>query len=319
MELRQLRYFAAIVDWGSLSKAANALRVAQPALSQHVRQLEDEFGLALLNRNARGVTPTDAGERLYLRARDLLAQIGDLPQFVIGAVTNPTGEVRIGMSGTVSELVGVPLIELARERYPGVRIRVVEAMSGHVMDWLRRGDIDVGLVYATSDPKGLDITHLLIEDLCLFGRPGGPIQAPTGSVLDFADVLPLKLIIPGPHHGLREIIEDAAAALGLPVEPELEVDSYNHIKRLAASGLGYAILTPTAIMDQVRSGVFDYWKIGPTKLLRRGIYLAHSSERPFSSAASVVSALAQEVVQRLVNDGVWIADLASAAIQPSAA
>lgn len=309
MDVRQLRYFLAIVEAGSLSKAAGHVGVAQPALSQHVRHLEAELGVTLLNRIPRGVTPTDAGERLCREARTILNQLAELPQQVMGAVTNPIGEVRIGMSGTVSELVGVPLIEAARDRYPGVRIRLVEAMSGHVLDWLRRGEVDVALVYATSDPKGLEITHLLTEDLCLFGRPGGQLDAPKGSVVDMRDVLGLQLITPGPTHGLRRVLDDAAAVVGIPLQPAFEVDSYGNIKRLARSGIAYAVLTPTAIAQEVGEGVFESWRIGP-KLLRRNIYLAHSSERPFSAASGVVSDLAREVIRRLVSDGVWLADLA---------
>ncbi|WP_332770843.1 LysR family transcriptional regulator [Phenylobacterium sp.] len=309
MDVRQLRYFLAIVEAGSLSKAAGQVGVAQPALSQHVRHLETELGVTLLDRNARGVTPTDAGERLCREARTILNLLAELPQQVMGAVTDPIGEVRIGMSGTVSELVGVPLIEAARDRYPGIRIRLVEAMSGHVLDWLRRGEVDVALVYATSDPKGLEVAHLLTEDLCLFGRPGGQLDAPKGTVVDMRDVVGLQLITPGPTHGLRRVLDDAAAVVGVSLQPAFEVDSYGNIKRLARSGIGHAILTPTAIAREVGEGVFESWRIGP-KLLRRNIYLAHSSERPFSAASRVAADLAREVIRRLVSEGVWLADLA---------
>jgi LysR family nitrogen assimilation transcriptional regulator len=308
LEFRQLRYFVAIVENGSLSKAALVLGIAQPALSQHVRRMEDELRVPLLNRTPRGVMATDAGERLYRSARGVLAQVAEIPDFVRGAVTNPTGEVRFGMSGTVSELVAVPLINLARERYPGIRIRLVEAMSGHVLEWLKKGDVDVALVYATSDPKGLATEHVLTENLCLFGKPGGPMDFPSASTVTLAQALAMDLVMPGPSHGLRKLVEDAAVLTGLSVNAVLEVDSYNQIKGLTRQGAGYGILPETAVAAEVAQGIFHFWRIGPAQL-KRNIYLTHSTERPLSSAVQAISALSLEVTRRLVTDEVWIADV----------
>ena len=197
VDLRLLRYFVAIVDNQSISKAARQLGVAQPALSQHISHMERDLGLPLLHRTSRGVTPTEGGRRLYASARSIIGQAAELPDFVRGAVQNPAGEVRFGMSGTVSELVGGPLLEAAKTLYPAIQIRLVEAMSGHILEWLRRGDVDVALVYATSDPKGLKIEHVLTENLCLFGLAGGGITAPNGGTVSLAQTADLKLILPG--------------------------------------------------------------------------------------------------------------------------
>jgi LysR family nitrogen assimilation transcriptional regulator len=309
MDLRQLRYFVAIVDCNSLSSASMQLRVAQPALSQHIRHMEEELGLALLDRTTRGVTPTEAGRRLYASARTVLSQMVDLPDFVRGADTNPTGDVRFGMSGTVSELVGVPLLEEGKSRYPGIRIRIVEAMSGHILEWVRRGEIDAALIYATSSPKGVEITHVLTEDLCLFGRPN-PILPPSGTTVEFVKIACLELIINGPSHGLRELIDEAAASIPVPLNPIFEVDSYSHIKRLVSKGKGYAILPQTAIAAEVNAGIFDFWKIKAPRL-RRNIYLVTSTERTLSAAGKVISALSREITERLVREGAWLADVAT--------
>src|SRR5690606_27156840 len=97
MDLRRLHYFVTVVDCGSVSRAAGRLHVAQPVLSQHVRRMEGELRTTLLDRSARGVTPTDAGRRLYQHARSLLEQAAQLPELVRDAAANPIGEVRIGM------------------------------------------------------------------------------------------------------------------------------------------------------------------------------------------------------------------------------
>ncbi len=310
MDLKQLRYFVAIVDYASLSKAANHLFVAQPALSQHVRHMEEELKVQLLHRTPKGVEPTDEGKRLYIHAKKILTLAAETADVVRDAVINPLGEVRVGMSGTVSELVSVPLIQAARDRYPNVKIRPVEAMSGYVLDWLRRGDVDVALVYASSDPKGVAVHHVLTEELVLFGKPGiGPIGAEAESTVKLADALKLELILPALGNGLRGLIEEAAMSIRAPVTPILEIDSYIQIKKLSKIGAGFGILPETAIAAEVLDGRLQRWHIG-TPPLRRQIYLIYSKERPLSTAARAITRLAWDVTRQLVREGTWLADLA---------
>ena len=310
MDLRQLKYFVAIVDSASLSKAANHLYVAQPALSQHVRRLEEELEVTLLHRTPRGVVPTDEGKRLYVHARKLLTLAAETSSVVKDAVVSPTGEVRVGMSGTVSELVTVPLIQATRERYPKVRIRPVEATSGQVADWLQCGDVDVVVGHPVSDRREVAAHHLLTEELFLFGRAGlRPCDAEPESTVALADALKLDLITAGPYDGLRRLIESAALCMNLPVTPVLEIDSHIQIKRLGLVGAGYGILPETAIAAEVRAGVLHRWHLGPPPLLRE-IHLTYRADRPLSAAARAVTRLAWEVARQLVRGQVWLADIA---------
>ncbi|KRD96130.1 LysR family transcriptional regulator [Bosea sp. Root381] len=309
MDLRQLRYFAAIVEQGSFSKAATKLRVAQPALSQHLRHMEEELGVALLHRGTRGVLPTEAGERLLTRARSILAEFAALPEQVRGEAELPAGEVRIGLPGTVSEQFSVPLIQAARGRYPAIRIRIAEAMSGFVLDWLRRGEVDLAVIYSTSDPKGLGIHHVLTEELCLFAAAGAA-QAPAeaGTPVALADAAPLDLILPGPGHGLRDQIDEAAGEAGATIQPAIEIESYGQIKRLVEHGLGYSILPRMAVAAQERAGIFQTWPIVQPSLHRK-VYLAFSRERPMPAAARAIGQLSWEILRGLVTDESWSATL----------
>ncbi|MCU4179704.1 LysR substrate-binding domain-containing protein [Bosea sp. BH3] len=309
MDLRQLRYFAAIVEQGSFSKAATKLRVAQPALSQHLRHMEDELGVALLHRGTRGVQPTEAGERLLTRAHSILAEFAALREQVRGEAEQPAGEVRIGLPGTVSEQFSVALIQAARERYPAIRIRIAEAMSGFVLDWLRRGDVDLAMIYSTSDPKGLGIHHVLTEELCLFSAAGAAHQpALAGRSAPLAVAAALDLILPGPGHGLRDQIDEAASGAGATLQPAIEIESYSQIKRLVERGFGYSILPRMAVAVQEKAGVFQTWRIERPSLHRK-VYLAYSTERPMPTAARAIGQLSWEILRGLVVDETWIATL----------
>jgi LysR family nitrogen assimilation transcriptional regulator len=309
MDLRQLRYFTAIVEQGSFSKAATKLRVAQPALSQHLRHMEDDLGVALLHRGTRGVQPTEAGERLLERARRILAEFAELRDSVRGEAAAPSGEVRIGLPGTVSEQFSVPLIEAVKARYPTVRIRIAEAMSGFVLDWLRRGEVDLAVIYSSADPKGLSVHHVLTEELCLFGPPAlRQVGVPAGTAVSMAQATALDLILPAIGHGLRDQIDEAAASVGASVQPAIEIESYGQIKRLCERGLGYSILPRMAVNAQEKAGLFETWPLERPSLYRK-VYLAYSAERPMPVAARAIGQLSWEILRGLVTEEIWTATL----------
>ena len=317
MDMRQLRYFAQVVESGSFSKAATKLHVAQPALSQHVRHMEEELGVSLLHRGTHGVSPTEAGDRLMRHAKRILAEFAEIPDSVRGEAIAPRGEVRFGLPGTVSELLAAPLIEAARERYPEVRIRVVEAMSGYILDWLKRGDIDLAMIYNTSSPRGLAVHHGLSEEICLFASPSfGGKDDIEGAAVRLADAALLPLLVPGPGHGLRELIEEAALSIRVPIVPTVEIDSYGQIKKLALRGLGYGILPRMAVQREAEAGIFRVWRIEEPQITRK-VYLAYSTERPLLNAPRAVGQLSWDILRQMVRDSTWTAELSDDSQNPN--
>ncbi|MGY2052052.1 LysR family transcriptional regulator [Methylobacterium sp. JK268] len=313
MDLRQLRYFVAIVEQGSLSRAAQTLRVAQPALSQHLRNMEEELGVVLLHRGSRGALPTPAGTRLLALARTIIAEFATMRDVVRGEDDLPSGTVHLGLSGTVSELLGVPLIEAVRSRYPGIQLRVREAMSGFVLDWLRKGDLDLAVVYGVADPRGLTVRPVLTEDLCLIGAPAlRGVLAGEGEEIPLRRAAALPLMLPSPAQGLRAVIDAAATQADLVLSPEIEVDSYAQLKLLAVRGLGFGILPEANVQQPVASGVLTRWRLVDPPI-RREVCLAHPAERPLSAAARAVVETAWETMRRLVREGIWAAVLAGEA------
>jgi LysR family nitrogen assimilation transcriptional regulator len=317
MDLRQLKYFTKVVESGSFSKAANQLHVAQPALSQHVRNMEEELGIALLHRGAQGVKPTEAGERLRKHAKRILAEFAEISDSVRGKAIAPRGEVRFGLPGTVSELLAVPLIEAAKARYPDVRIRVVEAMSGYILEWLKRGEVDLAMIYSTSDPRGLAVHHGLSEEICLFASSSMASQADLkGNSVRLSDVAHLPLVVPGPGHGLRELIENVALSVGVPIHPSIEIDSYSQIKKLVMRGLGYGILPRMAVNKETEAGSFRTWQFEAPAITRK-VYLAYSTERPLLTAPRAIGQLSWDILRQLVRDTVWTAVLSDESQRPS--
>jgi LysR family nitrogen assimilation transcriptional regulator len=317
MDLRQLKYFSKVVESGSFSKAASQLHVAQPSLSQHVRHMEEELGVTLLHRGAQGVIATEAGIRLMVHAKRILAEFAEINDSVRGRAIAPSGDVRFGLPGTVSELLAAPLIESARARYPDVRIRVVEAMSGYIREWLKRGEVDLAMIYAIADPRGLAVHHGLSEEICLFASTSLPDHpALAGESVRLGEIAQLPLVVPGPGHGLRELIEDVAQSVRIRINPSIEIDSYSQIKKLVMRGLGYGILPRMAIGRETAAGAFRAWRFEAPEITRK-VYLAYSTERPLLTAPRAIGQLSWDILRQLVRDDVWTAELSDESQRPN--
>lgn len=308
MDLRQLRYFVTIVEVGSFSKAAHRLRVAQPALSQHVRNMELDLGVELLFRSPQGVRPTDAGETLVRHARLILSQMDVAVEAVRRGQSEPEGEVRFGMPGTVSQMLCVPLLSEARRRYPKIRLRVAEAMSGFVLDWLREGKIDLGVLYRSVADRTLQARRVLSEDLCLLGPAERQESDPPPGPVSFAAVSDLTLILPSLGHGLRDLIEERALSEKVHLSTVIDIDTYGQIKLLVEGGLGYSILPGAALRSEVDQGLLRTWPMGEP-VLSRDLHLVRPADRPLSNAVRAIEELAHSTLVRLVREGAWPAHL----------
>lgn len=284
MDLRQLRYFLTIVECGSISAASKKLHIAQPALSLHIKTLEQEFGCPLLHRQPRGVLPTESGTRLAEKARALLGAMASLKDEVRGLEAAPAGEVTIGIPTSLGTILTVPLVRAVRSRYPAVRLRVVEALSGHMQEWVLSGVVDLAVIFAQGTPQGMKAGVLGREALCLVG-PRGEEEA--GRPVPLAEALRHPLILPGRPHGVREEAERAALMHGVVLDVPIEVDALDQIKALVAEGEGYTILSHRFSHHGPMAARLDIRPIiNPS--IERVIMLAHAERRPLSIAAKAV-------------------------------
>lgn len=313
MDIRQLRYFVAIVEAKSFSRAAQKLHIAQPALSLHVRNMEADLGTELLSRTPQGVAPTEAGLLLLQRARDIIADFESARQAVQEFESDPAGEVHLGLPGTIAELLAVPLILKTREKFPKIRLKIAEAMSGFVLEWLHEARIDLGVLYLPIDERGLRSTAIMTEQLYLFSPPGYEDYGlpAAGRPASFTAIAELPLILPGPSHGLRAVIDNEVGKLGRELSTVIDVNSYKAIKALVQSRQGYSILPANAIGQEVADGTFHCWPINDPPFSRT-VHLVQPFDRSLSSAAIAVLQLCRETLDELVASGLWLTSLQTA-------
>ncbi len=302
MDIRQLRYFLEIVAQGSLTRAAESLHVAQPALSLHLKNMEEQLGTRLLTRSRSGVTPTEAGKLLLQRARTILEDLARTEDDIRNLETDPSGIVRIGLPGTISAMVSLPLILAARERFPRITLNITEAMSGFVGDWLSEGKIDLAVLYSRSKDARIRSELLLEEELVVLWPADA--ERPLEMNMEALDNVPM--VLPSGAHGLRVLIDRTFQALGFAPEIAMEIDSFNNIKRLVAAGFGPSILPLYAVTEEVAAGSLRVSRIAAPGLWR-GAHLMSPGGRPVTRALEAVHALLREVILDLRDKGAWAA------------
>lgn len=156
MELHQLRYFVAVAEAGTMSRAAERCRIAQPSLSQQIRRLEQTLDVQLFDRLGRGVALTDAGRALLPRARAILAAVRDVETHLEADVADGVGQLTIGGIPTMAPYLIPPVLADLRDEFPRSQITVREDLTEHLIEALIDNAIDVALV---STP----IEHELVE------------------------------------------------------------------------------------------------------------------------------------------------------------
>ncbi|KGT73110.1 transcriptional regulator [Bradyrhizobium japonicum] len=286
MDLRQLRYFLGVVEHGSIARAADELHVAQSALSVHLNRLEKELGCILVHRTSRGIVPTESGMRLANRARSILTEIGTIADEVRGIEAVPVGNVAVGMPTSLGIALTVPLAMTVRQKYPLVRLRIAEGLSGHMSQWLLSGQPDVALVFGSDIISGVAKELLAKEYLNLVGANDAEAVSSAGEISP-TSVFDLPLILPGRPHGLREEVERAASQHGRRLNVMMEIDSLENIKVLVAAGAGYTVLSARVAGHGSVSARLKYRPIGKPRI-EREIYIAHPSNTPLSVAASSI-------------------------------
>jgi LysR family nitrogen assimilation transcriptional regulator len=274
VNLRRLRYFARIVEAGSITRAAEQLFVAQPALGLQIRQLEQSFGVSLLIRHSRGVSPTGAGQLLYERACEVLRLIDDTERAVMAVGRHEGEQLVVGMTNGMMSLVGREIVMRARKELPAIRLNLVEERSGALMDSLEREELDVAIAYDAHERPGLLRVPLLIEEPLFVCAP----RSASGESIEFVDLITRSLVVPGPRDVVRRRLDAAARELALSLNVTLEISSISARKSLVEHGDAATIMAYGSVAAEVASGRLATQRIvNPT--IRRTLYLARSLRR----------------------------------------
>src|SRR5581483_8809305 len=292
MDLRQLRHLVTLAEERHFTRAAEREHIAQPALSQQIRRLEDELGLPLVERTTRSVAMTDAGNLLVGRARRILAEVDAAQSEMRGLIGLQTGHVTVGAIHTMGPVdLSLPLAAFHR-RYPGVELTVREQSSEELAEMLRDDVLDLAFLSVTErmESHGLGLHQLVSEELVVV-LPADHRLAAQGT-LRMAELDGEQFISYREGARLRELLIFAARHAGFEPQIKLESNESERIKRLVARDMGVAILP---LSDAERPGTDVAVAILTEPSLRRDITLACREGRRLAPAAAEFLELSKEL------------------------
>ena len=242
MELRQLRAFVKVVEVGSISRAALDLNVVQSALSQQITKLESELSTRLLQRSPQGVTPTEAGVAFFREAQLTLRHAEQAVR--VAQESRLSGTVSVGLAPTTAAVLGMPLMRALRERYPDVRLHMVESLSGHLTSMLNARQLDLAVLFDShllpspelKAARRWSVMPLLEEDLFFISAKRNT-STKMASSLKLSQLKQEPLILPTGPHGLRSTLDAAFARIKLVPNVILEIDSLALLMDAVDAGL----------------------------------------------------------------------------------
>ena len=306
-DLRRLRYFVTVAEFGSVTRAAAELHVAQPALSHQIRLLEEELGVELFTRGPQGVRLTEFGRTLADESRVLLANGRALRERLQTASEEPQGTVVIGLAQTIGPVLALSLLELAAKRLPRVSIRVRETMSSDIPDLLRAESVDFAFSYAIPTGRGVRSTSIFAEDLFIVStaqcakRHFGKADL---KEIEFSDLGGVPLYLSARLNAFREEFERIARTKRIKLQVSAEIDSVSVRKELALGGAGFTILSGASRRREMRGdGIFAARIVHPN--LRRKICFVRPSGSALSHASKAVAGLIAESLTLIVKQDMW--------------
>ncbi|MFB8228512.1 LysR family transcriptional regulator [Cellulosimicrobium sp. NPDC055967] len=297
MDLTRLRVLAAVAREGSVTAAARSLHYAQPSVSHHLARLEAEVGVPLLERHGRGVRLTAAGRLLATRAEEILGRVGAAREELDALVSLSAGRVRLAaFPSALATLVPDVVARLARDR-PGLGVGLVEAEPPEALDALRRGSVDVALVFehdrSPVDVEGLRAVPVLAEELFLVRAADDARPAGGGSSTPEADAVLADLAsladaawIAGCERCRADLVGRCERA-GFTPRVAFETDDYVAVQSLVAAGVGVSLLPALALRAHRDPRVRTHALPGAARRVLAVTY----GDRPSPGAAAVVDGL----------------------------
>lgn len=299
MDLRQLQYFVQIAETGSVREAAARVRVAQSALSRHLRALEGELGVALFDRHPRGVTLTRAGERLLERATDILRRMEEARAEAMAEGALLSGTAAIGSSGGTSRLLYGPLAERFHRDFPAVTLNLIEGAPYLLFEGLDTGRLDLAVMVNPEPRTSLVLEPLGSEQVHLIGAPRDTRLPRRKATV--ADLAPLPLVLFPRPSGSRMYFERMAADAGIALDLAYEVDSPDVLKEFVARGLGFGLLPYSSMHREVEEGRLSATPVEGLALART---LVRRADHPMTPAVAELARAVREEMGALAGAGV---------------
>jgi len=282
-----------VASHGSFLRAAISMGVSQSQLSRQVAGLEARLGQKLFYRHGRGVVLTDFGQRIMPRVQSLIAELEAFDAVVSDTRAQLLGDVAVGVIPLVSRQLASSLVRRLQSTHPGIRLRMLEAYSGQVEEWLSSGRVDIGVFNRYGDARPIHADPLMRGQVSVIGTPDHPLFRQKEIPFDVLRGVPIAM--PARPNSLTDHVLTAAANHGISLNIALEAGTSSLIQEaMQASGL--VTLSPAGTYAKaINSNQFTArYLCNPT--VQQTTWIATSTQHPFTAASRAVEKFIKEIL-----------------------
>lgn len=300
MDIRKLELLIHVAEFGSFSKSAAVLGIAQPALGRQIQKLEEGCGVRLLYRHGRGVSLTPEGQLLVTRAKPLVRQLESIAGDLQSAIEEPQGTVVLGLTPTVCDLIGLHLLQSLSAKYPKLTVNIVTGYSGYVHEWLVDGRLDIAVLHDARRSATVAVDAIGVARLSLVTPPGMKIGNRARKSVTIKDLEGVPLTLSSQNHGLRRTLELAAGHAEISLDVRYEVDTLQLALELVVAGMASTVLARPAFLPALESGKVSELVIESPQIETR-LMIAEASNRPVTRGMRVVRKEIQGIMAHLTS------------------
>lgn len=293
INLNRLRLFLAVVEHGGVRRAAEAIGISQPAVSQAIHALEAEAGLSLLERVGRGVRPTPAGLVLVEHGRRVMAEAIATRDALDALLGLTRGSLALGASTTLGIYVLPDPLGVFHQRYPAIGLSLNVANTRDILDLLRDGRLDLAFVEGSADGDDLDARPFLPDELIAIVPPDGDLA--TEPTLTAGHLATAPFLMREEGSGTREVVDRALASWGIAANVMMELGHTEAIKNAVAAGLGISILSRLTVAREIADGRLATLPISPGPVTREFLVVQRRSSRLSPAAQAFLGIMGETI------------------------
>jgi len=278
MTTENYHVFYQVVEYGSISKAAAALYVSQPAVSKAIKVLEEGLGLVLFKRTAKGVRLTQEGEILYKYVAVAITQLQEGEKRVKQLLDRSYGSIRIGISNTLCKYYFLSYLEAFHETFPKLKIQIINRTSPETLKLLEEGKIDCAIISQVEIKRGFIYEELMqIQDIFISK------EKPPKERLLLKDLEAYPMLLLERKNATREHLETFLIANQIQLDVDIEISSMDFLVEFTRIGLGVASVIGNFVQDELEKKDFYEWPTTPS-IPKRSIGLLYSEGKMISLA-----------------------------------
>jgi DNA-binding transcriptional LysR family regulator len=290
-----MQYFLCLAEEKNVTRAARQLNIVQPALSMQIAKLEAEFGQKLFDRSVQGMTLTSAGEALVRLTAPIVRDAEYARQEMAQLGGRISGRVAVGLITSVAQSTMASSSATVASRYPEITLSACEGYTETLVDWVNTGQLDFALINVPRRKTPLAAHHIMDEEMVFACRKDSPIKPP--AKLRFDHIANFDLVLPSKRHGLRLILDEHAAAIGIDLRPRLELDTLPALCDVIATTDFATVLPTIALRQSLAGGTIRAHRFGEQPIVRSIAWVHHPRRAVSVAAKAVLDVISHDLAQ----------------------